>query len=103
LFGTEKQHKLWNHLGHGRAWLYLGMTIEVHIYDCLDKDRALETDELLMEIPILSDDKTAVLPLDYTEATLPRDVKEAFEKFGYHFKRFEDLTSEQKMELGFTS
>jgi len=90
MFGTKKQHALWKALGSQRAWLYLGYTSEMHIF---------EGDESIMEIAILDDDKTCVpsIPIE----RIPKDVKAKFNKCGYIFKEYDDLTREEKEELGY--
>lgn len=95
MFGTEKQHKLWKRLGPDRAHLYLGFTINFHIYDWDPSPSAPS----IMEIAILEDDKT-VVP-NRTDIPVPEDVKKAFEEFGYQFKTFDQLTTEDKAQLGY--
>jgi len=95
MFGTAKQHELWKELGLDRAWLYLGMTIEIHIF--AGKER-------ICEIAILSDDKTAVVissKFDFFDSPEFEDVRQAFKRFGYTLKSFQNLTKIQKEELGF--
>jgi len=95
VFGTKKQNRLWKELGHHRAWLYLGMTVELHIF---------AGEERICEIVFLSDDKTAIVicsTLDFFTSPELEDVRQAFKRFGYTFKSFETLTKAQKEELGF--
>lgn len=88
LFGSEKIHEVWRELGPERAWLYLGITVELHIFDGENK---------IGELYVLSDDKTVVPNIPMEE--IPEDVKQALKKHGYVLKKYDDLTPEQRAEL----
>lgn len=92
MFGTKRQHELWKALqqemGHNQAWLYCGLTIEMHLF---------AGDERIAEIAILDDDETCVPNVSLKD--IPPEAKHIFWGKKYRFTSFERLPKKMQEQL----